>query len=71
MEGGRREEKKGGRAAGKRTKKGVKSSRSRSCCFGEKDIKDEGRSCGVGNVDGGSSGWENSDGGDMGGGDVR
>lgn len=37
-------------------RKGVKSSRSRSRCFGEKDIKEEGRSCGGGNVDGGSGG---------------
>lgn len=34
-------------------KKGVKSSESRSRCFGEKDIKDEGRCCGRGGGDGG------------------
>lgn len=49
----------------------MKSSRSRSRCFGEKDIKDEGRSCGGGNVDEGSGGRENRDSGDMGKGDVR
>lgn len=70
-QGGGEEEREGGRAVGKRTKKGVKSSRSRSRCFGEKDIKGEGRSCGGGNVDGGSGGRENRDSGDMGRGDVR
>lgn len=47
-------------------RKGVKSSRNRSRCFGEKDIKDEGRSRGGGNVDGGSCSQENRDGDDTG-----
>lgn len=42
----------GGRDAGGRTKEGVKSSGSWSQCFGEKDIKDEGRCCEGGNADG-------------------